>query len=396
MTFSDLSERFALVDFVTVHQTLAGDGVACALAGPGTYGLRPLTLRVGDDAVTIHPGQPVTISSGASSEAVADVEFVTVRAFTDFFHELRSAPGAHITGGLRYLKGGFGHIDAWEPALRALYQKRNVYDPTTVDRARMTQVFRYGVDSIEDIGAFVQEFGFAVVRGVFSADEIASIDSAIARLEHEATPETHGTWWTTGPDGEGYPCQIHYATLKAPEIAWVDTDERVTALREASIPGLVVHSDRMNGAFAVLKRPGATEGLTNLTWHIDCGLGGHTLACPGLHIGVQLTGSNPAKGAFSVLAGSHSSSVRRDLIESGDQPVVVVSTEPGDVTIHVPHVMHAAPAPVGDGPGRRTLYLGFARQEAHDVIGPGRSFDDLISGTATDGYVSFDDGVRGG
>ncbi|MFZ9483265.1 MAG: phytanoyl-CoA dioxygenase family protein, partial [Ilumatobacteraceae bacterium] len=261
---------------------------------------------------------------------------------------------------------------------------------SSVDRSRMTQVFTHGVDPVEEIGAFVREYGFAIVRNVFTQEEITAIDAAISRLERESSPDSPGTWWTTGPDGEGYPCQIHYVTDKAPDVAWIDDDERMTSLRDATIPGLVCHPDRMNGTFAVLKRPGASAGLTNLAWHIDCGLGGHTVTCPGLHIGVQLTESNPAKGAFSVLAGSHDSSVRRDVIDGSDLPVVVVSTQPGDVTIHITHVMHAAPAPVGDGQGRRTLYLGYGPQIAHDLIGPGQSFDDLISQTSDDGYVSFE------
>jgi Phytanoyl-CoA dioxygenase (PhyH) len=390
VTLRDLSERFALVDFESVHNAIAADRDACALAGPGTDGLGPIVLRLGGQSVTVEPGRPVRVVSGASPTAQVDVEFASARAFTDFFHELRSAPGAQVTGSVKYHSGGYLDFDSWEPALRALYQRRSVYDPSAVDRSRMTRVFTHGVDSVEEIGAFVREFGFAIVRGVFSAEEVSSIDAAVSRLESESTPHTLGTWWTTGSDGNGYPCQIHYVTQKAAEIAWVDDDERMTNLRDSAIPGLVSHPDRGNGTFAVLKRPGATAGLTNLAWHIDCGLGGHTVTCPGLHIGIQLTESNPSKGAFTVLAGSHESSVRRDVIDGSDLPVVVVATQPGDVTIHVPHVMHAAPAPVGDAAGRRTLYLGYTQQLAHDLIGPGQSFDDLISQTSDDGYVSFD------
>ena len=394
MTLADLSERFALVDFASVHRLLADDVDACRLAGPGSDGLGPISLRAGAETITIRPGRPVTIVDGEAPDAVAVVEFVSPRAFTDFYYELRSVPGAQVTGGVRYATGGFAEFDAWEPALRALYQGRPVYDPTVVDRDRMHRVFTHGVDDVAEIGAFVREFGFAVVRSVFTTDEVARIDSAIAQLERDSTPNTPGTWWTTGPDGEGYPCQIHYTTMKAPDIAWIDDDPRMTALRDATYPGLTCHPDRGNGTFAVLKRPGAHAGLTNLPWHIDCGLGGHTLTCPGLHIGIQLTGSNPELGAFSLLAGSHESSVRRDVINGGDLPVVVVTTQPGDVTLHVPHLMHAAPAPKSDGRGRRTLYLGFGRQEVHDVVGPGQSFDDLISATSEDGYVTFDDGAR--
>jgi hypothetical protein len=86
--------------------------------------------------------------------------------------------------------------------------------------------------------------------------------------------------------------------------------------------------------------------------------------------------------------------VRRGAIDEETWPVVVVHTRPGDVTIHDPHLMHAAPPPQGGGGGRRTLYLGYGRADAHDLLGPGRSFDDLLSATADDGFVSFDEGAN--
>jgi len=393
MTLATPITLFPAADFVAVHRELATDADRCAAAGTATAGLRPLAFRVGEDAVTFLPGDPLRIVAGVDEAAGCVVTFTDAAAFSDFFHELRTVPGAQLSGTIRYERGGYGGFDEWEPALRALYQGRAVFDPAAVDRSRIDRTFTFGVDTVEEIGAFVAEFGFAVVRDVLSPDEVAAIDAAVSRLEHESTPDTPGTWWTTGPDGTARVCQIHYTTERAPEIAWIDADPRMTALVDASIPGLLPHADRGNGHFAVLKQPGASGGMTDLTWHIDCGLGGHTLLCPGLHIGIQLTASDPEVGAFAVLAGSHASSVRRGAVDEATWPVVVVHTRPGDVTIHDPHLMHAAPPPRGRGAGRRTLYLGYGRADAHDLLGPGRSFDDLLSATADDGFVSFDDGA---
>lgn len=389
MTIAELSDRFAPVDFDSVHRDLADDEERRRAAGMGTGGLAPLALRFGESAVTLHPGPTVVIASGTDPSAPCVVELVDERAFADFFHELRTAAGAQVSGAVRYLRGGYEDFDAWEPALRALYQGRPVYDPATVDRTGLGRTFDLSVDALDEIGAFVDQYGFAVVRQVFTTAEIRRIDAAVARLERGSTPDTPGTWWTTTPDGTPRPCQIHYTTTRAPEISWVDTDPRTAGLVEACLPDLVAHPDRMNGHFAVLKRPGSRDGLTDLPWHVDCGLGGHPLLCPGLHLGIQLTGSDPARGAFSVLAGSHASTVRRTEVDPATWPVVTVATEPGDVTIHVPHAFHAAPPPTADGTGRRTLYLGYGRPEAHALIGPGQSFDDLLSQTADDGFVGF-------
>lgn len=394
MTLAHLSAMFPSVDFVDAHRRLAVDVDRRRAAGVGTAGLRPLALASGDAAVTIRPGTVVEIVEGIDEDATCVVVFNGASAFSDFHNELRSVPGVQLSGGITYDRGGYAEFDEWEPALRALYQGRPVYDPAVHDGTLAGRPFVHGVDPVDVVGAHVRRFGFAVVRGVFDVDEIAELDAAVARLEQGSTPDTPGTWWTTDANGTARPCQIHYTTQRAPEMAWIESDERVTALVAASIPGLVPHPDRGNGVFAVLKHPGARGGMTDLPWHIDCGLGGHTLLCPGLHVGVQLTASNPALGAFAVLAGSHESSVRRARVDESTWPVVVADTRPGDVTIHVPHVFHAAPPPTGDGPGRRTLYLGYGRQEAYDAIGPGRSFDDLLSDTADDGFVSFDGAAR--
>lgn len=376
------------VDITTVHLAASHNVSRCRMAGAGTSGLDPITLRVADRAVTISPGDTVTITPDATSAATCDVEFADDRAFSDFFHELRTVPGAQMAGTIRYRRGSYEHFDNWEPALRALYQGRPVYDPTLVDTDRIHQSFTHGDDSPATIGAFVREFGFAVVKGVLSRDETTAIDTAIARLARRATPDTPGSWWTVTPDGEQRPYQLRYTTLLAPEIAWIDTDPRLTDLVTNSIPDLEPTRDRENGHFAILKLPGANQGLTDLPWHTDCGLGGHTLLCPGVHIGIQLTASNRQTGAFQVLAGSHDSSVRR--VQMADWPTVTVDTEPGDVTIHVPHALHAAPPPTGPGAGRRTLYVGYARPEALEIVEAGQSFDDLVIDSSGSAFVDFD------
>ena len=124
-------------------------------------------------------------------------------------------------------------------------------------------------------------------------------------------------------------------------------------------PAAPTSPGRALGTFAALKRPTAEDGPTNLPWHIDCGLGATPLTCPGFHFTVQLTASNPDRGAFKIVPGSHDSSVRRADVKAGRFPVATADTQPSDVTLHVTHELHAAPPPRGRTAGRRTLHLGF-------------------------------------
>jgi ectoine hydroxylase-related dioxygenase (phytanoyl-CoA dioxygenase family) len=136
--------------------------------------------------------------------------------------------------------------------------------------------------------------------------------------------------------------------------------------------------DRSDGHSVVLKNADVVTGLSDLPWHRDCGLGGHPVTCPTLNIGIQLDAARAASGRLHFLAGSHRGSVHRSMLAQPDLPIMAVDTEPGDVTVHIGDVLHAAPPPEGTGPGRRALYLTFMPPRAFDVIGPGASYNDVI------------------
>jgi ectoine hydroxylase-related dioxygenase (phytanoyl-CoA dioxygenase family) len=104
----------------------------------------------------------------------------------------------------------------------------------------------------------------------------------------------------------------------------------------------------------VIKNPDVVEGLSDLPWHRDCGLGGHPITCPTINIGLQLDAATAETGRLHVVPGTWRFSChRRDLDRA---PAVAIDTEPGDCTVHFGDVMHAAPPPTGAGPGRRAIY----------------------------------------
>jgi len=64
---------------------------------------------------------------------------------------------------------------------------------------------------------------------------------------------------------------------------------------------------------------------------------------------------------------------------------VAIDAEPGDVTLHYGHVLHAAPAPTGRGVGRRAMYVTATRADTLAFIGPGHGYNDVLF--ARDGHV---------
>jgi ectoine hydroxylase-related dioxygenase (phytanoyl-CoA dioxygenase family) len=109
----------------------------------------------------------------------------------------------------------------------------------------------------------------------------------------------------------------------------------------------------------LFKPIGVAEGISDIPWHKDCGIGRHSYDCCGLTVGISVTGADAVSGQLWVLAGSH-----RALVWSGirqpdlDLPEVPLATRTGDVTLHLSCTMHMAQPPVERE--RRVMYSGFA------------------------------------
>jgi ectoine hydroxylase-related dioxygenase (phytanoyl-CoA dioxygenase family) len=77
--------------------------------------------------------------------------------------------------------------------------------------------------------------------------------------------------------------------------------------------------------------------------------------------------------------------------EAENHAVVALTTEPGDVTVHFGHTLHAAPPPNDrDAPGRRALYLSFVPPLTFEMVGPGQGYNDVLF-TRSEGRVQHVD-----
>ena len=346
---------------------------------------RSVTYRVNNGTVEWSFG---TADRDEGGTAEATVIAIDEFSFGAFVGEFLTAPALQIQQRIRFESGSYGDFDTWEPLLRRLYTGRPLYDPAAVDRSDLDRVFIWGNDALSEISDFYDKYGFAVVRGVFSPSEATSIDREIDVLAHEANAENGESWWVTTESGEERVCQLHYTSLVSSTIAELEVDERIKQLVACINPQLIAHPEIGNGHFAVLKNPGVTGGLTDLAWHVDCGLGGHSLLCPSLHIGVQLREMTAESGPMMFLAGSHkTSSVRPTRDQEQSWPVVTVTAQPGDVTLHSPDAVHAAPPPTGSANGRRTLYLSFGPPDLSNVFGFKEGYDHLVF--ENDGHAEF-------
>lgn len=377
---------FPTVDFDEFHSVTLPRLVAAGngpLAGADVARAPRIAFSVEGAAYTYVPVDGTVVIRAGDAEA--DTVVAMSRAtFSDYANELRSCFGLAYGADVVVERGSYDDWFRWEPAIRALYAGRPLYDPSWVDGVDLDRSFTLDDDDAE-IAAFLDATGFCHVRAAFSTEEIAVLVAETERLTQAARPDDGRSWWTT-VDGRDACCRLIYANERSDAIAALAGDPRLARLHALARTPLVPEVDCLDGIGVVIKQPGAERGLADLPWHQDCGLGGHPVLCPSVAVGIQLDPATAQTGQLHFLAGSHRGSAHQLRERDTEQmPIVAVDTEPGDVTVHYCHVLHAAPPPTARGLGRRAMYVTATRRETLEFIGPGHGYNDVLF--ARDGQV---------
>jgi len=362
--------------------------------------LGALALVVGDGAITYQPGGAmIDLRSGDDGAQVA-VE-LSRRAWSDLVQEVRSAAALIFAGEVRLRRGTSEQLRRWQPALRALYAGVPIFDPQAVDlcdrdgrRLDLHRSFSLD-DDAADPTHFLGRAGFLHVRGVFAPEEMARLRAEVDALQAAARPGDDRSWWAKEASGRQVVCRLIYAGLTSAYIGGLADDARMRRLVALSGFTLQPAPDRQEGDSVVIKNPGIVEGLSDLPWHQDCGLGGHPYTCPAVAIGVQLEDATPASGQLHFIAGTQGSSCHPfTAADLPRLPHVALETAAGDCTVHVTDVVHAAPPP--QARGRRTLYLPYFPPRMFDAIGAGEAYNDIVRRRRHDGHVPHTDEILAG
>ena len=392
----DEAGRFPTIDFDRYHREAlpplldAGRGplVAEAARGLGSLAFRlregpAYTYRRHDRGVEILPGDD-------AADAVIELDS---ESWQGLVHELEAPAGLLYAGRIRCARGHAMQLMAWESGLRALYNGRPPYDPERIDlRDRggrpLDVEHTFGADAPrEDMAHFLRTAGYLFVRGVFEADEIAAFLAESEALRGEARQGDKLSWWGRNASGEEILCRVTRANAKE-RLATLPTDPRVLALRDLADGPFEHKRGEGEGVTVIYKNPDMVEGLGDIPWHRDCGMGGHAVMCPVLIASVYLTEATPETGELSMLPGSHRASYTTIHPNHPQAPHGArFRARPGDVSIHYGDTMHAAPPPSGRDRAvyRRSAIVGFARPGARHHRGE-QSYNDVLHGR-DDGQV---------
>lgn len=382
---------FPSIDFDAFHRAelpqrlLAGNG---ALAAGHAASLAPLGIGLaGSELRFSYVPQPGGLDVVAGDALAATAIELDQESFEGLVHDLEAPAGLIYARRVQLLRGDLMHFVRWEPVLRAMFTGRPIYDPARVDlRDRRgaplepTQAFRPDGERA-DMAHFLRSAGYLLVKGVFSPDEVERFRAGADWLRTHAEPGDQKSWWGRNVRGEDVLCRVLNAGERS-EFRALHADGRIRALVDLADAELVgTDPSSTDGVTVLWKNPGMTEGLGDLPWHHDCGMGGHAAMCPTLICSIFLGPNTPEAGALHFLPGSWQSSVA--FAEAGDASApegVTPPAEPGDLTLHYGDGKHAAPPPTSTrGPFRCCVLLAFKPAGAHHHRGE-RHYNDVLLG----------------
>lgn len=354
--------------FVDVHAPALVDanGAAAARAA-NRLALAPLTLDVDGTPVTFAvDGDRLTVRRDAAraAQGAALVVALDQLAFSDLVQDVASTFGVQMTGRAHVRRGTADDFVAWEPVLRGLLDGRPVYEPGTIDfhdrEGRPLDLHRSFTldDDPDEIGHFLAVAGFLHLEAVFSAGEMAAVSDDLDRAITAATQDDGASWWARTSDGDWYAARILGFNQKSPALRDALCSERFRRIPTFTDDSWV-QRDPHDGdsAEGLLKKVGVVEGISDVSWHKDCSMGGHSRGCCGLTTGISITGARTQNGELGVVAGSHRANVAPLGIVGLDLPRIPLPTRTGDVTVHCSCTLHMSRPPVSAE--RRVAYTGF-------------------------------------
>jgi len=98
-------------------------------------------------------------------------------AWSDYVNELRTCFGLLYANLVSFPEGGFDDLARWEPALRALFHGRPIYDADTVTLP--PDLGRAFILDDADWPAFFDQTGFVHLRDVFTRAELARVSDEV-------------------------------------------------------------------------------------------------------------------------------------------------------------------------------------------------------------------------
>jgi Phytanoyl-CoA dioxygenase (PhyH) len=324
--------------------------------------LLPLTLDVGGESLTFAPAADgLTVRRGGLGGLEIALDH---QAFSDLMQDRASTFALSMAGRATVTRGALDDFLAWEPVLRSLVDGRPAFEPGSItfrDRdgspLDLQRSFRLG-DDRDDVGHFLAEAGFLHLESVFTEAEMAAVSEELDQAIAAAERDDGASWWARTDAGEWYPSRILGLNQKSATLRSLLDSERFAAIGTFTDNDYVQRDPNIGDtAEGLLKKIGVVEGISDVSWHKDCSMGGHSRTCCSLTVGISVTGAGPENGELGVVAGSHRANVAPLGTEGLDLPRLPLASNTGDITVHCSCTLHMSRPPISAE--RRVVYSGF-------------------------------------
>jgi hypothetical protein len=338
-------------------------------AGTDELDLRPLAIEVDGQAWTLSlADRRVTITAGTDSAAAVWV--MAPDELADLVHDVRTPMGFFTGGDLVLERGRLEDTLDWWVVLRSLVDERPVHRRGDVE-VPPHRTFTAGDDDAE-MSAFLHEAGYLHVAGLFDLDEMAAVSRDMDEAAPSYQPDDGRSWWARTVGGEERVVRMQHFQDASPATAALVADPRLARIGALTGDGHRLAAEERGGNLveALVKPVGIVEGISDVPWHKDCSLGGHSYRCCSLTVGVSVTGADATSGQLRVVAGSHRALIQPAFVRSRlDLPQRDLPTTTGDVTVHLSCTLHMSQPPVDRE--RRVLYTSFRLPdpEGHAAVG---------------------------
>jgi hypothetical protein len=328
------------------HGHLVAQGIA-ALDAP------PLTVEVEGSAWTVLRKDDTVEARRGGLEGALRIA-LTPDQFSDWAQNQVSFNGFLTMRALELRAGGKVEVSIWDSLWIALLEGWPVADDGITFRDRHGAPLDLAAaftphDDPADIAHFLREAGYLHLKGWLDPADTARIIADMDRALPRYSEGDGRSWWATLKDGERCCVRMQEFVEHSPTTARVlsgeawDRMRRIVAGRDKLAPF------RVEGRIieALYKPPGVTAGPSDVSFHRDCHLGRHAYVCSRMTVGIPLTSTPAENGGLRVVAGSHRVAMPVEIAKTRPYlPVMALTTQAGDLTVHLSCTLHEATPPV--------------------------------------------------
>jgi hypothetical protein len=249
---------------------------------------RPMVVEVEDSAFTLTANGDVNVTPGIADDTRAHVR-LTRQQLHDVVHDQQTLMSLWAKNALDQPKGNVGHACDWWLVWRAALDGTPMYMPgsITFDDIDLARSFTLD-DDVEDMRTFLQTAGFLHIRDVFTRDEMAAISADMDAAAPQYSEGDGRSWWARLDSGESRVVRMQGFDRESSTAHGLLEDNRFLNLAKISGAGHEFGRKRASNRMEALFKPiGVTEGISDIPWHKDCGIGRHSYECCSMTVGMD-------------------------------------------------------------------------------------------------------------